>query len=734
MPVLRDARAGDLGLRARLPAFLLGFLATAFQIFLLREFAVHFYGNEMTFGFVLGAWLLWGGIGSLVGPRLRLRPENLPAFYTATIGLYFSGLILLRFSHRLLGILPGELTGLVPALLFSLGLSMFVSFPLGVAFVLNATLLHGDAPRVYLLESLGAAAAGLSVHLLLIPSFSNWQGAALVSAAVGCAVFLGLRPAKARLLFLATAAAAALFAAADFPALRSAWKPFNLVHAEDTPYGKLQILKTGDQYSFYSNGLPVFSYPNTEAAEESVHFTLLQREGPKDILLIGGGVSGGCAECLKYPGTTLEYLEIDPAIIRLAERYLPLPGQAALRDPRVRVIFEDGRAFLGRTSKTYDAVILNLPEPATAQINRFYTREFFAEVRRKLSPDGVLSFVVPSSENYISGDLERFLQTLETTLHAVFPEVLAVPGENNIFLASASPLSIDLGRLVAAIKRLGLHNRFVSPEMLPARLAPLRVDYLGQKIRARPGLINRDLIPVSYYFHSVLWAAQFKGVESAALRIFAGVPAFWILDFPLFLAGLALALMAWRRRRSPVRFLVPVALAGFSSILVEMAVLIVFQAFYGYVYGKISLLLSAFMAGLFVGSLAGRQRERPSAMDLAAVQAGTAGLLVLGLKMIERRGPEILPFLFLLAFGGLAGYLFVAANRLYLRERPSPGTGYGVDLLGSFLSVVLASSFVIPLLGIPRLLGRLAVLNLLGFLFVVAVAIHRETIPRPMGL
>jgi len=165
-----------------------------------------------------------------------------------------------------------------------------------------------------------------------------------------------------------------------------------------------------------------------------------------------------------------------------------------------------------------------------------------------------------------------------------------------------------------------------------------------------------------------------------------------------------------------------------------MAVLIVFQAFYGYVYGKISLLLSAFMAGLFAGSLAGRQRERPSAMDLAAVQAGSAGLLILGLKMIERRGPEILPFLFLFAFGVLAGYLFVAANRLYLRESPHPGTGYGVDLLGSFLSVVLASSFVIPLLGIPRLLGRLAVLNLLGFLFVVAIAIHRETIPRRTGL
>jgi len=730
--VLRNARAGSLGLRLRLPAFLLGFLATSFQVFLLREFAVHFYGNELTFGFVLGAWLLWGGIGSLAGPKLRLRPEHLARFYTATIILYFLALVLLRFSHRLLGQLPGELTGLVPALFFSLVLTFFVSFPLGAAFVLNAALLRGDAPRVYLYESLGAAAAGLAVYFLLIPRFSNWQGAAIVAAAAGLAVFLTPRPAGSRRLLVVTTLAAALFAAADFPALRSAWKPYDLVAAEDTPYGKLQVLRTGDQYSLYDNGLRVFSYPDTEAAEESVHFALLQRTGPKEILLIGGGVSGGCAECLKYPAVSLDYVEIDPAVIRLAERYLPAGAAAVLKDPRVRVINEDGRAFIERTDRTYDAVILSLPEPATAQINRFYTREFFALVAKKLNPDGVLSFVVPSAENYISADLERFLETLETTLTNVFPEVLAVPGGNNVFLASRAPLSIDPGKLAAALERLGIRTRFVSPEMLPARLDPLRVDYLAGKIHARPGLVNRDLVPVSYYFHSVLWAAQFKGVESAVLRFFARIPSFWILDLPLLLAAAGLALAAWKKRRSTARFLVPLVLAGFTSILVEMAVLVAFQAFYGYVYGKIALLLSAFMAGLAAGSFAGLKRKRPGGPDLAVAQAGFAALLFLGVKMVEKPGPEALPFLLLLAFGGLTGYLFVVANRLYLKENPRPGMGYGVDLLGSFVGVILASAFVIPLLGIPRLLARLALLSLFGFLYVLATSLAgRESAGSP---
>jgi spermidine synthase len=721
--VLRRSDRGSLGLRPRLPALLLGFLATSFQIYLLREFAVHFSGNELTFGLVLAAWLLWGGIGSLAGPKLKLRTDGLPRLYTASIGLFFVSLAGLRFSHRLLGTLPGELTGLVPALAFALVLALFVSFPLGLSFVWNAARLRGDPGRVYLLEALGAALAGLLVQLILIPRVSNWQGAAFVAAAAALGIFWAFRPRRGLPLLAGTLAVAALFAAADSPSLRRAWKPFDLVETRDTRYGKLQVIKAGDQFSLYSNGLPLFSYPNAEAAEESVHFALLQRPRVGDVLLIGGGVGGGCAEVLKYPGTRLDYVEIDPEVIRMAERYLPESGLEALRDPRVRIIYEDGRAFLERTGKVYDAILLSLPEPATAMINRFYTREFFVQARKKLRPEGVLSFVVPSAENYISADLEKFLKSLGTTVRGVFPEVAVVPGETNVFLASAAPLTLDPAQLSAALARLGIRNSFVRPEMLASRLSRLRVDHLERKIGSGPGLVNRDLVPVSYYFNSVLWAAQFRGAESRALRLLAGVPSFWILDAPLVLAGAALAFLASRKRRSPARFLVPLAVTGFTSILAEMALLIIFQSAFGYVYGKISLLLAAFMAGLFAGSLAGLRRRGPAGMGLAVVQAGSAVLLILTLRMAESRGPEALPFLCLAAFGALSGYLFVAANRLFLKETPHAETGYGIDLLGSFAGAVLASAFVIPLLGVPRLLTRLAVLNILGFLFSLAVSL-----------
>ena len=721
MREMRHPDPRDLGLKPWLPPCLLGFLAAASQVYLLREFAAEFYGNELIFGLFLGSWLLWAGVGSLVRPGRRARSgaARLAAIYTLAVLALFIGLIALRFSHKLMGILPAELTGLMPALGFALLLSLLLSFPLGHCFVLNAGLPGNDVATVYILESAGGAAAGLFVHFLLIPYFSNWQGAALVGAASAVTVLVAMRPARVKTLLAAALVLAACLAGFDLRAQKAAWKPLRLVEAKDTPYGKLQVIRTEEQATFFDNGLALFSVPDEGAAEESVHFALLQREGPRHVLIIGGGAGGGAAEALKYPDIRVDCVELDPAIIRLAKRYLAGPARTALDDPRVRFFYRDGRTFLSGTADRYDAILLNLPEPATAQINRYYTREFFLEVRRRLAPNGVFSFVVPSAENYISAALGRFLSSLAATLRGVFPDVLAVPGENCVFLASDSPLSLDPRRLAASIAARGLGLRFVSPALLPSRLDPSRVAYLAGKISAPDARINRDLVPVSYYFHSVLWAGQFRGIESRFLQAFGRIAPGWILDAPLVAFALGLALLALFRRRSPARSLVPVAVMGFTSIAVELAVLIAYQAHFGFVYGKVPLLLAMFMAGLVFGSMGARSRKRTGGADLVVVQGSFVLMLGLAEKCLGGAGGELALFALLFLFGGLGGYLFVSANRNLWPGSPHPGLAYGVDLLASFAGVILASALVIPLFGIPALILRLVFLNALSFIYLL---------------
>lgn len=701
-----------------LPPLILGFISLSFQIFLLREFSVHFYGNEITYGLLLAAWLFWGGMGSISASKFKFNLPRFPRVYYLVILLFPVSLLALRFSRFFLKILPGEITGLIPMILSSLILTFFISLPFGILFVFNVHFLKGNLPKVYLLESLGASLGGLAVYFLLIPFFSNWQGAALIGILTALITFFtfGKRKGKLPLAFILLLLLA--FTLSDIPSQKIYWKPFHLTRSRDSRYGKLQAIKTEEQISLYDNSLLVYSHPNLASAEESVHFALLQSPQAKNILLIGGGVGGSLRQALKYPALEVDYVELDPEIIRLSQQLLPEEEVKYLQNRRVHTFFEDGRAYLKRITKIYDLIILNLPEPSTAQINRFYTKEFFLLAKGKLTEKGVFSFRVPSAENYISLELQNFLSSLYFTLQEAFPIIEVVPGDTNIFLASASPLSIEHEKLSQEIERLNLENSYIIPQLLFARLNPLRVDFLKEKITTGKKTTNLDLIPITYFYNSVLWSTQFKGIEKRILYFLSELPFFWLLDFPLLLFVFLLFFL-WIRRKESSFSLLPLAVMGFTTIIVEIILIIFFQTLYGYLYGRIALLLTSFMAGLYLGALRGNKRKKFSLAQILFIQFGFLFLLFLLYLSLNIRPPEFSTFLFLLALGFLGGDLFIVSNHLFLKDHKNYGLGYGLDLMGSFLGALIASTLLIPLVGLPLLVRYLLLVNSLCFLFLV---------------
>jgi len=716
--ILPNSDPGNLVLRFSSPAFLLGCLATSFQVFLAREFSAHFYGNEMTFGFVLAAWLLWGGLGSLLASKYHLPKRHFARLYYAVLGLSPFCFLALRFSRFLLGTLPGELTGMAPMLTFALILTFFINFPLGVIFVLNVGVDQGNIARVYLWESAGAAAGGLLVYLLLVPFLSNWRAVALLGSLAAVFVFFSFarkREKPALGIVLCLFLGLFLF---DEPSQTIFCKPFTLVRSKDSLHGKLQVIRTGEQVTLYNNGLQAYSYPDQAAAEEAVHFACLQNPDAGRILLIGGGTGGSLQEILKYPRTAVDYVELDPEIIRLSREFLPQDGQAALADVRVHIFLEDGRHFLERARQKYDLVILNLPEPATAQINRFYTQEFFRKVKAKLDPKGIFSFRVPSAENYVSPELREFLSTLYVTMKKVFAEAVVVPGDTNIFLASDSPLTLEVPDLARRIETLHLQTRFVTSEMLPARLNPIRVNRLKENIESGLGHINSDLSPICYFFNSVLWSTQFKSLESGVLSFLAGIRLFWLLDVPLLLFVLALILFRIKHKESSF-FLVPLAVLGLTTIACEIMIIVWFQSLYGYVYQRIALLLTSFMAGLALGAWRGSKRKTARYVQVILIQLCLL-LLILAMRILLNTAPaEMIFFTALLLVGFFGGDLFIVSNRLFIKDKTQAGLGYGWDLLGSFFGAVCLSSILIPLAGLPLLFQYLFLANSFCLLFLV---------------
>lgn len=756
-------------LRFLLSAIVLGFTCMTSQIVLFREMMVTFYGNELSFGAMLFVWLFWGGAGALAGNKIaKWNPRNLSFCYFG-IGIFAALTILtVRHSKLILGTAPAEIVGFLPMLLFTfLGLSVFC-FLLGITFVLNSKSWAADQSlvfsvnRVYLWESLGTGLGGFTATFVLIPHLSNFQ---IIFILFSLNLFLfallltkGLKSTSKVLIWAVVLLWVIGFKGIGFDAkldrfsLGKIWKDLPLIHSEDTKYGNVAVVKRDEQITFYENGLMLFSYPDEYSSEEAVHFALLEHPGPKRLLLIGGGLGGAITQALKYKDLKIDLVELDPKLINMGKAYLPEEEVRSLENPRVRIHFKDGRLFVKERSqeqvKPYDVIILNLPDPHTAQLGRFFTFEFFKMVRSILSDDGVFSFRVTSAENYISEELGFYLSSLYRTLKSNFPEVVVLPGSNNIFLASNKRGELFDGweEFTERLEGREISTKFVNQHFLPDRLSPIRIQYLqnsvygeeSETISAQMGRINYDLKPVSYFYNTILWSKQFQSIEKPVFLFLVKIKPLWYVGVIALLFVLGFLTFSLSRSRLSNLALSVIFMAGFTSIFLEIIIVLSFQIFYGYIYSRIGLILTLFMLGLALGAFLIQRRasqKRINFRNLILIQLFQVVLvsfllfLVVGFSGII--SSEFLVECFLLLAITLSGIIggmeFTLANHLFLKKRTTKkaGTGYSIDLFGSSLSSILASAILIPLLGIPTTLTMILVVNLICLFFLFA---HRKAV------
>jgi spermidine synthase len=603
-----------------------------------------------------------------------------------------------------LGTLPGEVTSLAPILGFALVSSLLLNFPLGAAFVRLAQMAGGDVARIYLWESAGAAAGGLISALLFIPLIPDWTALAVIQTAAAAAIFVLFKRTRTAVALIAAAFFGPAWALMDRPLQKAVWRPFDLVAARDGPYGRIQIIESGGLSTVYENGARAFSIPDPAAAEEAVHIPMLLHGGAERVLLIGGGLAGGIGEVLKYPVRSVVAIEIDGRLTGTVRPFLDPPGRAALDDPRVRLVLTDGRAYLERSADIYDVIIIAVPEPSTAQFNRFYTVEFFRLAKRRLAAGGIFSFKAGAAENFMSGARRMFLSVLRTTLASVFKEIAIVPGDNAVFAASDSPLELDADSLAEEMRKGGIRTITLTPEALRERLHPLRREYFGSAV-TQPAPVNSDLKPDGYFFQTLLWSDQKPGLEAQALRLAARIPPWALLAVPLgvFLAAL---LRAALRPRPGSSSSLSVGFLGFSTIVMEILAVVRYQALYGSFYGSAARLLTMMMAGLAFGAWIGVRGQTSKARP-AALQAGLLALILAALLTVSGHPPEAAFDIFLLAWGLLSGDFFVTATRVFPVRPGGAGKTYAWDLLGSFAGAIALTAIYVPWAGIPPILFTL---------------------------
>jgi len=145
-----------------------------------------------------------------------------------------------------------------------------------------------------------------------------------------------------------------------------------------------------------------------------------------DALCIGLGV--GCAPMdLAQQGVQVDVAEINPAVVPVAAKFFDLQPE------KLNITIGDGRYFLNRCHKQYDAVLLDafLGDSSPSHL---MTQEAFSSIRRVLRPGGTL--VINSFGDLDSGR-DFFTASLHKTLQAVFPGVrIHTSGNGNIFFVA----------------------------------------------------------------------------------------------------------------------------------------------------------------------------------------------------------------------------------------------------------------------------------------------------------
>jgi spermidine synthase len=722
------------------------------QVLILRELLVLAQGQELKLALGLWCWLLWVGLGSLAGGRLtpaHAGPGRLGGLL-ALLGLLLPATILAgralpTLAHLPVGqALPLSTTFLLFFILLApFGLISGYFFP-GAVQVLTDTDQNpqGATGRVYYLETLGAALGVALLQLLFIGRFANLSLALAVGFLLALAPWLLAIPrsiaAQAAIIVNLLVLAAALVLAPRLELASRAWQwpGRQVIVTVDSPYALLSAQREAEQISFFANNLWQFTYPDPLSAEHRVHLGLLEHPNPRRVLLLGGGVAGLGAEILKTPTISrLDYVELDPFLVKLAQKTLPAVASQN-PDPRVHLIYQDARRFLACTSNHFDVIIMALPEPKSAQLNRFYTREFFRTVSQKLLPGGVFSFALTGAETSLNPLRAAYLAMAYNTLKQVFPDVVAFPGGQTRFFASPSrnALTTDPAVLVQRLQDRHLALQYVREYYLLQDLSPWRQQYLNQVLRQQPVEINTDLNPRCYFYDLVLSTVhEGLGVKELLLALQKLPPA-----VPWAALVLATGLVgAGIRRRPGRRSLYQVVVMGLGTMALEILVLVLYQIRLGSLYRELGVLVAAFMAGMAAGSALGSRWFGcyGGGPRLLAGLQGCLALLAVALVFWLKWGtslattvwelPTQIGYVLVLVASGLGGGgVFSVSATLWAEIKPeAAGQGgklYAADLLGATLGTLGVSLLVLPVWGIVATLYLVAFLHasagLLAFL------------------
>lgn len=674
-------------------AISLGFVALVTQIILLREFLTFFNGNELVIGIILANWMLLSGLGAYLGRFIGTNKNRIHWILVLLGLLAFLPTITVLALHFCWHMFfpPGIMAGIIHIFYYSLLVLIPFCIISGTLFTLFAKeesfrTKGNKIGDVYAWESLGSLIGGIILNFLLIWVFSTFQSLFLI--AILLAIIIVIMSVKAKYYFTSGVFALVVLGFSflflennlDQRVREMAFPNQTITYASDSPFGIFVITQQNGQINYYENNILIASSGDVVSREESVHMAMIQRSNPENVLVFSGIISGIMDEIIKYPIKSIDYVDVNPEIIKIAQKNFNIHSYNILN-----VIEKDAKRFLQKNNKKYDVALINLPKPSTIQLNRFYTQDFFQLLKRNLNTDAVISLSIPSSVNYLNDEAKRFLSIIYSTLKSEFKNVIILPVGEDFLLASNGSLSY---KIAEKVKEKNITTDYVNSYYFDDDLLQFRAEQLINQLDLDVP-INKDFSPVFYQSQIKLWMSQFNmqyWIPALIILLFSG---FFFIKSGIIYKG--------------------VFAAGFAGATIEIILMLVFQVVFGYVYAVAGIFIMIFMGGLAFGSYyIPKYFESVDKKLFSKLQLGIAvfafALPIIFLLLKNFRFHDILIFviftILLVVISSLTGAVFSVASKISDNDYGIISSNtYGLDLLGAATGALLFTIYLIPLLG-----------------------------------
>jgi|WetSurMetagenome_2_1015567.scaffolds.fasta_scaffold00001_166 spermidine synthase len=674
--------------------FMIGFTSSSVQILLMRELMIITGGYELISGVFLGSWLLASSAGAAVAGRSSLNSWRKINSILA-ISPFISLALLVALARIFLR------TGEVPSFLGSLVVTLVTLTPFcfvsGFSFVKimnSARDSNGFLPgKSFSIETTGGIIAGILLAVLTSGLLNTYELFLVISLSFLAYVLLTFiiqqKSGKlvVKILFLLLISGSLISEPDRF--FRQVMLPAVVVTGTtDTPYGNITDAEYSGEPGIYYNQRLISYSDDIMEKEEDIHYAMLQRAKNERVLLISGSPGSLFPEILKYDPVRVVFVERDPVLTEAAR------VKAGTKDKRLIIENKDAFKYIKQSGESFDVIIMLLPPPYTLSINRFYTTEFFEDVRKRLLPGGVFLCSPGPNDNYLNQESINLYSSIYNSLLSVFRFVEPVAGNKLYFIASGEELSTGFCRLAAerGIKNKYVCDAFLSDDLVKSRSVSIK-DLMNRDIRQ-----NRTIFPVAcFHFQSYNLSKDLNE------RLFAIIIILVIFIFPFFLV----------RRGNMLMYCSASALAGF-----EIIVLLGLQLAAGNMYQLTGLAIASIMGGLALGAGTEKILKKTDLRLTSAILLIFYVVMALSFKEIVEIKASFIPVLIVVISAALpamlTGQIF---RRITSAGQENAGTTYGADLAGSALGFILVSGLSVPAFGIRISILLLAAMILAGILF-----------------